>query len=256
MTGRNLIYVADGSRVIVFPAKGRHLRSIGMTPGFEYVYGLSVDHDRDLYVSDPRSRRLFALHPGSTKPYIAYLAAGLYSASYHERVVAGTAGHDIIEFRKGHPLARRLLHGFGIEVDGLAFDASGNLYAAYRRSDSPGDAGIEMFAPGTEKGADLSVALTAPQGLAVDAAGDILVAETQGIDRIDVFHPGQTTPYRRRHVANVPTEIQFDRVDGALYISSLDNRIYKTAYPQLRRPHVRIYRDLTPGVQGVAVSAR
>jgi hypothetical protein len=247
------MYVGAGHRVFVFRAEGRNPRPIGRIVGFKYVYGLAVDRDRELYACDEGGHRLLAFRPGTTAPYVTYDTGCLYVAVYNERVVAGTRGHRIVEFRKGYSRPRRFVPALGPEVDGLAFDSFGNLFAAYRRSDGPGDAGIESFAPGATTGTDLGVSLTAPQGLAVDAVGDILVAETEGVNRIDVFRPGATMPFRRHHLSAPPTELQLSANDEKLYASALSSRVYWAAYPRLRL-RVEERRPVIDDVQGVAVS--
>lgn len=72
------------------------------------------------------------------------------------------------------------------DPQGLAFDASGNLYAA-----SYGNSTIEKFSPGGVGSIFASAGLTNPLGLAFDATGNLYAANVgSSTSTIEKFTPG------------------------------------------------------------------
>jgi DNA-binding beta-propeller fold protein YncE len=255
-TGNDLIYVADDNEVVIFPKRGQDPRPIGkISDGVTSAYGLFIDPAKNLYVCNQSENNVTVYPPGAVAPSITYsegLDRPLYVAADNERVFVGNANDaSIAEFKKGHRELRRLLKIPGSEVDGLNFDAAGNLYAAYRGG--VGNSGIELFPRGSGEGRKLGMQLNGPQGLVIDASGNILVVETQGTDRVDAFAPGQTKPFATQKVPYVPTQIQLGDGEQRLYISDLNSKIYFSTYPDFRRPAIKIDNSLG-GVQGLAVS--
>ena len=253
-----LIYVSNGSQVTLFPKRGFNPQPVGdITGGVGSAYGLFLDRHKTLYVSNWGNNKVTVYPRRATEPEITYakeLSRPLYAIDDDRDVYVGNADNgDIITFKKGNTEPTGTLKTFGVEVDGMAFDKSGNLYAAYRRSDDRSDGGVEFFAPGSSQGTDLGINVTAPQGVVVDDAGNLLVVETQGSNRVDVFPPGATTPSAVALVPNTPTQIQLGRKDHLLYISTLSSRVYVTRYPGFPKVELKIANSLRY-VQGLAVS--
>jgi hypothetical protein len=256
--GHYLIYVANGRQVVLFPKRGKNPDPVGtITNGVTGAYGLFIARDKQLYVSNWTNDDVTVYPRGATSPSITYsaeLSRPLYAVADAQNVFVGNANNgNIIEFKKGDTTPFATIKTVGVEVDGLNFDVAGNLYAAYRRSDNRSDGGVEVFSPGANQGRDLGINVTAPQGVVVDDAGNLLVAETEGANRVDVFPPGSTTPSHVIGIPRVPTQIQLGRRDRLLYISTLSSAIYVTRYP--RAPHVALMIDNSlDEVQGLAVS--
>jgi sugar lactone lactonase YvrE len=141
----------------------------------------------------------------------------------------------------------------GSEVDGMDFDGSGNLYVAYRGSNG---GGIEVFTPGASTGTPLGITLNQPQGLLVDNGGNILVAETSGTNRIDLFLSGSQTPSLQIPIPNgsTPTQLTFKRSEFELFVSTLNGVIYGSRYPFASPPDLFEKDSDQGGIQGVALS--
>jgi DNA-binding beta-propeller fold protein YncE len=256
--GHYLIYVGNGSQVVMFPKRGFNRHPVGaLSDGVKSAYGLFLSRDKDLYVSNWLNDSVTVYPRGRTAPSMTYstdLNRPLYAVADARDVFVGNANDGkIIEYRKGNGTPIAAIKTIGVEVDGLAFDAAGDLYAAYRRSDDRSTGGVEMFLPGAQQGSDLGINVTAPQGVVVDDAGNLLVVETEGANRVDVFPPGATTPSDVVDIPGTPTQIQLGRKDHLLYVSDLDKRIYVTRYPGFKEVGTKIHNSLGE-VQGLAVS--
>jgi DNA-binding beta-propeller fold protein YncE len=256
--GNYLIYVANGRQVTLFPKQGFNRPPVGeLTGGVGSAYGLFLARDKDLYVTNWLNDNVTVYPRGATEPKITYaeqLSRPLYSVADAQNVYVGNANNGkIIVFEKGNTKPIGSLTTFGVEVDGLAFDKAGDLYAAYRRSDDRDDGGIEFFRPPASQGTDLGINVTAPQGVVVDDAGNVLIVETEGANRVDIFPPGATTPSAVALVPTTPTQIQLGRRDRMLYISALSRDVYVTRYPGPAKVELKIHNSLSE-VQGLAVS--
>jgi DNA-binding beta-propeller fold protein YncE len=141
------------------------------------------------------------------------------------------------------------LPSLGSETDGLAFDGSGNLYAAYRNGKK--QAGIEYYALGTTIPKDLGISLDQPQGLVIDPAGNVLVAQTGGVNTVDVFPPGQTTPSQQISFSGAPTELALTSSGSTLFVSVLPGAIDKVP---LSRPTPLALITGLENLQGVAIT--
>ena len=69
----SLIYVANGSQVLIFPEKGELQTPIGMiTSGVDGAYGLFVDKDGNLYVANGGNGTVTVYPRGATSPSQTY----------------------------------------------------------------------------------------------------------------------------------------------------------------------------------------
>jgi sugar lactone lactonase YvrE len=100
----------------------------------------------------------------------------------------------------------------GSEADGMAFDAKGNLYVAYRRAEY--GSSIVEFGPGLTNERHLPMAIELPQGLLVDRAGNIVVVESAAA-RVLVYPPGARKP---------SVTVQLPRSFGSLVEAAMRNR--------------------------------
>ena len=256
--GTYLIYGATGDHVTLFPKRGFNPQPVGkISDGVTAAYGLFLARDKDLYVTNWYGDTVSVYPRGATAPKITYssgLSRPLYAVADAQNVYVGNANNGkIVIFKKGNTMPIGTFTTFGVEVDGLAFDKAGDLYAAYRRSDDRNNGGVEFFRPPSSQGTDLGINVTAPQGIVVDDAGNLLLAETEGADRVDIFPPGATTPSEVALVPSTPTQIQLGRRDRMLYISSLGHTVYVTRYPGPAKVEVKI-RNSLGDLQGLAVS--
>ncbi|HEY6326453.1 MAG TPA: hypothetical protein VIW73_08095 [Candidatus Cybelea sp.] len=249
----NLIYVAAGSGVLIFREE-RNSPPIGyITDGASSPYGLYVDRHGNLYVANWYANTVDAYARGSLTPFATYsqdLNYPLYPlVDSNGNLFVGNGGSgDIIEYRHGTTSVSRILQTAGAQVDGMDFDAKGNLYVAYRNG---GLGSIETFAPGSTQGKVLGMQLDQPQGLIVANSGIILAVETGATSRIDEFLPGSTTPRLEVPVPQTPVQLAITESENRMFVSTLDGPVYATDYP-LYQP--RLKEEVFGSSQGVALS--
>jgi hypothetical protein len=257
--GQDLLYVTSGDGVVVFSNPPHHPKEVGeLTSGIDSPYGLFVDTNLNLYVCN-QSGSVVVFPPGQTSPSFTYssgLSRPLYAVADASHLFVGNAGTGaIVEYALGNGQPVATLQTFGVEVDGMALDSASDLYAAYRTGDGPTDGGIEYFPSDGGAGKDLGITLDAPQGLTVSVDGSILVVETQGVDRVDAFHFGQTEAYAHsKKIRSTPTQIQLDGVGQYLYISDLESTVKRIPYPLLQPMSGYLGKSQVGGTQGIALS--
>jgi hypothetical protein len=261
-----LLYVADDSQfsVDIFPLTGPNRRQIGsISSGVAYPWGLSVDSNRSLYVAnggyDAGSVTVYPY--GSTTPSMTYspMYRALYaladSAGYV--FVSGENDHNlghVLEFKAGrnHVIAQQQL---GTETDGMAEDAQGNLYVAYRGVGRAGKSSIAEFGPSLKNLRHLGMSIDQPQGLLVDSGGNIVVVESAA-DRIDVFPPGAKTPSVTVTITGISNlaELAMQKKETTLWVSSLGGFVYSMPYPLTPSTVPTEYEQIGGASNGIALS--
>lgn len=261
---KRLLYVANetGSEVEILPEKGRGKSPIGtITAGIDDPWGLYVDSGGNLYVANQGSESVTVYPPGATAPSLTLsqdLSRPLYAIADHAGNVfvgnsGGPSGGIVVEYLAGSTSAFQVRTTPGNEVDGMAFDQQGNLYVAWRNGYS--EAGIEKFPPTSTTGELLGMSLTQPQGLVVDDSGNILVVETGGPNRIDLFPPGSDTPSLEVPLLNdVPSELAMIKRERRLILGAESGTVYTTSYPFGSAPSLTAKDTVSGEVQGVALS--
>ncbi|HVR45323.1 MAG TPA: hypothetical protein VMT95_01590 [Candidatus Binatia bacterium] len=263
-----LLYMGDtaGAAIDIYPLTGPNKQRIGrITNGVVDPWGLSLDANNTLYVAN-LSRTVRVYPNGSSSPSMTY-SRGLHEALY---AVADSAGHVlvadtvvggpkkgglVIEYNAGTNVPIKKVR-LGAEEDGMAQDASGNLYVAYRRTSRTGiDSSIAEFGPGLTNKRLLGMTINQPQGLVVDSSGNLVVAESQS-DDIKVFPPGATTP---SVTVKVPAnsnigELAMQNNETTLWVSSEGGDVYSMPYPLTPSTIPTVYEHTYAFSNGVAVT--
>ncbi|HEY5311398.1 MAG TPA: autotransporter-associated beta strand repeat-containing protein, partial [Pirellulales bacterium] len=99
--------------------------------------------------------------------------------------------------------------------EGMAFDSSGNLYAANYEAGGAGTT-VSVFAPGSTTPTSTLTGLSGPTFIAFDSSGNIYVTNAIG-NTVSEFSPGGTTPVATLTGLNFPTALAFD-TSGNLYV--------------------------------------
>lgn len=258
-----LLYIGDNSAVDIFPLTGPNKTKIGsITNGVNGPWGLSLDASNTLYVANAFHSTVTVYPAGSSSPSMTY------SRNLHEPLyaVADTAGHvlvgdrEVASHNKGYvveynagtnvPIRRVRL---GSEEDGMAFDSSGNLYVAYRRTGI--NSSIAEFGPGLSNKRLLGMTINQPQGLVVDSAGNMVVVESANED-IKVFPPGATTPSLTLTIAASDhlAELAMQNNETTLWVSTESGRVYSMPYPLTASTKATEYEQVNGSSNGIAVT--
>ncbi|MBV9028473.1 MAG: hypothetical protein JO311_07620 [Candidatus Eremiobacteraeota bacterium] len=268
LSGQRLLYIGDDDvgAVNVYPLTGPNQKQIGsITMGVKGPWGLSVDRNNALYVANSGNGTV------TVYPYGSSAASMTYSKGVHRPLyaLADSTGHVFVsgfesgDHHRGHvveynagtnvPIANALLGG---EVDGIALDSQGNLYAAYRHKGS-NNASIAEFGPGLSNKRNLGMTINQPQGLLVDNAGNIVVVESAA-DTIEVFPPGATTPsvtlvFSTARGQNL-AQLAMQDSETTLWVSSEAGNVYSMPYPLTPSTVPTEYEQNGAGGNGIAVT--
>jgi 6-phosphogluconolactonase (cycloisomerase 2 family) len=192
-----------------------------ITKGIMNPQGLAVDYSRQLYVANQGTANDVTVYPpGKSKPSITYqsqyfsgpdaVAIGKDGTVYVSNYSNGT----VVEFPPGQQTPSLTITLPGTtqsEPDGpqgLALDASNNLYVSYNGYFSGGY--VEKYPPGSTSGTDTGIALNNVGGISIDNLGDIVLVD-RGNSVVDVFPPGSTTPSQTIGGFYSPNQLAFVR---------------------------------------------
>jgi hypothetical protein len=265
LSGPLLYFGNDGNYAVdIFPLTGPNQKEVGsISNGISYPWGLSLDANNSLYVANRVNGTVTVYPYGSSKPSMTY-SHGAHEPLY---ALADSAGHiyesgrnpgrhnrgHVFEYNAGSsvPIAHTLL---GSEADGMAFDAQGNLYVAYRRTGP--NCSIAEFGPGLTNKHLLGMTINQPQGLLVDSAGNLVVVES-ALDDIKVFPPGATTPSVTLPISSYGNlaELAMQSSETTLWVSSEGGYVYSMPYPLTPSTIPTEYENTGDFSNGIAVTA-
>lgn len=160
--------------------------------------GLAADHDGNLYVADRGNGRILALQKGAQ--HFTYIAHVLDAAA----VAVNPAGTKLFA---AAPLANRI----------FAIDLRSNALDVFAGNGSPSEADAPLDSN------PLKVSLAAPEGVAVDGAGNVFVADTgaNALLRVDAA-TGELSQAETNVSLNSPGALAIDR-QGNVFVADRGN---------------------------------
>lgn len=261
-TGQGLLYVDNGPAVDIFPLTGPNQKKVGsISDDIRGPWGLSFDASNSLYVANSANGTVTVYPYGSSTPSMTY-SKGVREPLY---ALGDSAGHVFVSGRNPGSRNRGFVYEYNAgtnvpiaskrldaEADGMAEDAHGNLYVAYRRTGP--NCSIAEFGPGLTNERSLGMTINQPQGLLVDSSGNIVVVES-ALYTIDVFPPGSTTPSVTVTISGIGhlAELAMQNGDTTLWVSSENGYVYSMPYPLTKNTVPTEYESNEYG-NGIAVS--
>jgi hypothetical protein len=240
-----VIYVADhfDSKVDFYTATlGQGARQMSI----DIPFGVTIDSLGDLYVTKEREKKVTVFHPNQRTPFRTisngliqptFMAVGNDGTLYVSDPDPGSG--NVIEYAPGSStptLVLKLPRTNGKQApEGLALDASNNLYVAYNNDyvtrGLPGR--VQKFAPGATTGVDTGIRVNAVGGLTIDKAGNLILTD-QLAPAVLVFPPGSSHPSKKVNLGfSDPFGVAFNQAQTHLYLTDpFGPAIYEIAYPQ------------------------
>jgi hypothetical protein len=201
---QKLLYVSDytASIVLIYLQGATGSGPIGeIVTGIANPQGIAVDAAGTLYVANYGGNTVTEYPAGATSPSVT-LSKGIshpLDVSVDKNgivyITEGSAG-QILEFKPGSTSADATVSISHPSSDTNA--RNGSLYVTYNAS-SAGH--VARCKPLATKCKDLGISVGLAQGIALDLQGNLLVGDVYG-QVINIYAPGQTTPFRTISIPN------------------------------------------------------
>ncbi len=226
------VFVSDylNNAIEIYPQGTSHPTPIGsITDGIHGPLGTFVDKSGTLYVTNLVANTVTEYQIGSGKR-IKTIQSGINGPmsvtadANGDLAVSQYAAHQssIVEFKGGSPYARQIITSLTYPA-GVAIDRHGYLWVAWNTQGDNGYVGhvstCQLF---SRTCVNTGIAIGQTGGLAIDAAGDLLVGDQTHFS-IDVFAPGAHRPFRRITL--------FDHVPYSFVLDEPQRRLYIADYP-------------------------
>lgn len=230
-----LVYVSDFSaNAIEIYKQGNTSAPIGaITDGIDGPLGNFVDKSGKLYVANAMNDTVTEYPRGATSPSVTLSSDLTYPISVavdaHGTVAVGefSAG-TILEFKAGSTTPDVQITLLTLP-EGLAFDRSRHLWAAWNVSTGSGLTGhVSKCQPLKAVCVDRGIAIGESGGLTIDATGNLALGDqTNAV--IGVYAPGATSPSRTiSTTGRDPYKFSLDKAEKTLYMADITNNLVAT----------------------------
>lgn len=220
-----LLYVTDytASIVLIYNQADTGAGPIGeIADGISTPEGNAVDKSGTLYVTNLGNDTVTEYPAGSTTPSVT-LSSGIanpldVSVDSNGIVYVTEGSQDkIVEYKPGSSSPDATVTWSKPEDATNA--KNDDLYVSY--SESGGH--VARCKPLATTCKDLGITVGLAQGVAIDSQGNLLVGDVYGQD-IDIYHRGQTTPFRTiTTYLEQPSKFALDKTDATLYMADPAN---------------------------------
>jgi len=219
------LYISDffSGVVEIYAQKGHDQRPIGSITGLGASLGLFVDERRHFYISQAGGAAVLEFAPGGTTPEKIYddaghLPQGVTRCPNGTLYVSNVDGDTISVYAHGSTEPTRTLVDSGVQVFSLACDAASDLFVTVGGKQYQ----VDEFIAGSSEAVNLPISLTFPEGIQIDRAGDIVVADGAG-GSVEFYHVGDATPFYSIKVPNGSFQLSFDRDDAYLWVTTAND---------------------------------
>jgi DNA-binding beta-propeller fold protein YncE len=238
--------------VFIFNEYGSHQKAFAHFGTFNSSYAVKAGADGKIYVTDggtsPYDGKLYVYAEADGAPIltidddgglpadVAVAADGtIYLANAYE-VQACNGGGDVRVYAKGQTSPAYTICDSGIgqpysQLNGIALDSKGDVFVTWE-SGTNTYGRVREFTPGPNyTGHFLPHVFKYPFGIAVDAAGNVAVADAK-VPAVEVLAWGSATPKYTLAQTGDPTGIAFDSSGTRLFVAdALANQIDVYEFP-------------------------
>ena len=224
-----LTFVSDytSSLILIYAQGNESAGPIGeIVNGISNPQGIALDTSGTLYVTNQGNNTVTEYPFGSTDPSVT-LSTDIsrpldVSVDKHGNVYVGEPSASmVLEFAPGSTYPNAIVSI--THPSGLTNVKNGDLYLTYNNSFSQYGGAVARCKPLKTKCKDLGIVVGFAQGMAIDSQGNLIVGDAYA-EVIDIFAPGQTTPFRTitTHYEE-PGKFALNSDDSVLYMADPAN---------------------------------
>ena len=224
-----LTYVSDytASIVLIYAQGSESAGPIGeIVNGISNPQGIAVDSAGTLYVANQGNNTVTEYPAGATDPSVTLsnsISRPLDVSVDKNGIlyVGESSSSTVLEFKPGSTSPDTTVSIS--KPSGLTNAKNNDLYLTYNISFSSAGGAVARCKPLKKKCSDLGIVVGFAQGMAIDSQGNLLVGDAFA-EVIDIFAPGQTTPFRTitTHYEE-PSKFAFNSNDSVLYMADPAN---------------------------------
>ena len=217
-----LLYVSDFLRgpVEVYRQHGHNQNPVSKIDGLRASLGLFVDRHRNLYVAQNNSGTVLEFAPGGSVPIKTYDDAGhnpqaVALCPNGALYVTNVDGDSISVYEHGSTEPTKTLVDYGTQVFSIACDRASDVFVTIAGKQYQ----VDEFSADGSGPTNLPIQLAFPEGIQIDRAGDIVVANGSG-GAVEFYHVGDSTPFRSIAMPKGSLQLSFNHDDSSLWVST------------------------------------
>jgi hypothetical protein len=218
-----VLYVSDflSGVVDVYPQRGHNQQPIRRISGLTASLGLFVDRRRNLYVSQSQfNGSVLEFAPGGSVPIKTYddaghIPSGVARCPNGTLYVTNVDGNTISVYAHGSTEPTKTLLDNGDQVFSIACDRASDIFVTIAGKQFQ----VDEFAADGSGPTNLPIQLDFPEGIQIDKAGDVVVANGSG-GAVEFYRVGDSTPFRSIAMPRGSLQLSFDRNDSSLWVST------------------------------------
>jgi hypothetical protein len=223
MTPEAIVYVTDdvANAVYIYKAKLPTAPIGTITKGLSEPLGNFVDAGGNLYVANIGTNSVTVYPPGKTAPSKTYTSGltgpiGVAVGSDGTIYVSEFESNEVVEYYKGKTTPSLTLSVN--EPEGVALDASNNLYVSY----NGGSGGAVLkFKPKAKTGTDLGISVEFTGDVKLNKKNDIIL-EDQIAQTVNFYKPGATSPYQTIAVGADAYKLALNSYETSVYVATVN----------------------------------
>jgi hypothetical protein len=239
----NLLYVAVGDQIDIFPLRRNAPQSGTITTGIDGPLGLCIDGNNALYVANVNNSTVTVYPLGSTTPSATY-SQDLDEPQFpvvdaNGDLFVSNANGTVVEYPPGSTYASQVLYmpdnPENYSAHGVAVDQQGTPFVAYQTDVNNYNDAIAEFAPGSNQGTYIGPFFHRVAGIFIDD-NENLIGESPGengkTNMLEVIPLGSGTPVTVTLAAKArPVQVAMQSSEQKIYVSVEYGAVLAGPYP-------------------------